>query len=117
MQNHTARDVKKTLLRLAARSGKVTSKKLTFTAGMRTITEKAAKGKPATGKALRHLEAEGRLLIHEPENKRKARSYTLLTGRAHRYHKKKNNAKKRRINKKRIIRGNGLRAPDVPRLH
>src|SRR5215217_9361593 len=87
MRGYTVRDVEEAMLRLAARWGKVTSQGVWFTAGLRTITDEAGKGKPATGKAIRHLEAEGRLLIHEPESGRKARSYTLLVGRAHRYHK------------------------------
>jgi hypothetical protein len=87
MRGYTVRDVEEAMLRLAARWGKVTPQGVRFTAGLRTITDEAGKGKPATGKAIKHLEAEGRLLIHEPEGGRKARSYTLLAGRAHRYHK------------------------------
>src|SRR5215212_1178360 len=120
MRGYTVRDVEEAMLRLAARWGKVTSQGVWFTAGLRTITDEAGKGKPATGKAIRHLEAEGRLLIHEPENGRQARSYTLLAGRARRYHKgEQDGAGGEHVTPELQVYarcGNGLRAPDVPRL-
>jgi len=120
MRGYTLRDVEEAMLRLASRWGKVTPQGLRFTAGLRTITDEAGKGKPATGKAIRHLEAEGRLLIHEPESGRKARSYTLLVGRAHRYHKGEHDgAGGKNVTQELQVYdrcGNGLRAPDVPRL-
>jgi Domain of unknown function (DUF3854) len=120
MRGYTARDVEEAMLRLAARWGKVTPQGVRFTAGLRTITDEAGKGKPATGKAIKHLEAEGRLLIHEPEGGQKARSYTLLVGRAHRYHKGgQGDAGVENVTPELQVCdpcGNGLRAPDVPRL-
>jgi hypothetical protein len=120
MRSYTVRDVEEAMLRLAARWGKVTPQGVRFTAGLRTITDEAGKGKPATGKAIRHLEAEGRLLIHKPEGGRKARSYTLLAGRAHRYHKGgQGGAGVENVTPELQVCdpcGNGLRAPDVPRL-
>jgi hypothetical protein len=108
------------MLRLAARWGKATPQGVRFTAGLRTITDEAGKGKPATSKAIRHLEAEGRLLIHEPEGGRKARSYTLLVGRAHRYHKGRQGGTGVENATPELQAcdpcGNGLRAPNVPRL-
>jgi hypothetical protein len=120
MRGHTLRDVEDAMLRLASRWGKVTPQGIRFTAGLRTITDEAGKGKPATGKAIRHLEAEGRLLIHEPESGRKARSYTLLVGRARRYHKGEHDgAGGENVTRELQVYdrcGNGLRAPNVPRL-
>jgi len=119
MRGYTARDVEEAMLRLAARWGKVTPQGVRFTAGLRTITDEAGKGKPATGKAIKHLEAEGRLLIHEPEGGRKARSYTLLVGRARRYHKGEGDAAGENVTSELRVcnpSGNGLRAPEVPRL-
>jgi hypothetical protein len=120
MRGYTVRDVEEAMLRLAARWGKVTPQGVRFTAGLRTITDEAGKGKPATGKAIKHLEAEGRLLIHEPEGGRKARSYTLLAGRAHRYHKGGMGAAGGENVTPELLEcdpcGNGLRAPNVPRL-
>jgi len=120
MRGYTVRDVEEALLRLAARWGKVTPQGVRLTAGLRTITDEAGKGKPATGKAIRHLEAEGRLLIHEPESGRQARSYTLLAGRARRYHKgEQDGAGGENVTPELQVYGrggNGLRAPDVPRL-
>jgi hypothetical protein len=119
MRGYTLRDVEEAMLRLASRWGKVTPQGVRFTAGLRTITDEAGKGKPATGKAIRHLEAEGRLLIHEPESGRKARSYTLLVGRARRYHKGEGDVGEEKVTPELRVcvrSGNGLRAPDVPRL-
>jgi Domain of unknown function (DUF3854) len=120
MRGYTLRDVEEAMLRLAARSGRVTAQGVRFTAGSRTISDEAGKGKPATGKAITHLEAEGRLLIHEPEGGRKARSYTLLAGRAHSYHKGRRGGGGVENATPELQecdpRGNGLRAPDVPRL-
>src|SRR5918995_554028 len=119
MRGYTVRDVEEAMLQLAARWGKVTPQGVRFTAGLRTITDEAGKGKPATGKAIKHLEAEGRLLIHEPETGRKARSYTLLVGRARRYHKGEGDAAGVNVTSELRVcdpSGNGLRAPDVPRL-
>jgi len=120
MRGYTVRDVEEAMLRLATRGGKVTPQGVQFTAGLRTIADEAGKGKPATGKAIRHMEAEGRILIHEPDGGRKARSYTLLAGRAHRYHKG-GQGSARVDNATPELQacdpcGNGLRAPDVPRL-
>src|SRR5829696_3051032 len=90
-RGHSGRDVEDAMLRLTARRGKLTPEGLQLThTGVREIADEAAKSKPSTMKAIRHLEAEGRLLIHQPEGGRKARSYTLLGGRADCYHKGSN---------------------------
>jgi hypothetical protein len=120
-RGHSARDVEDALLRLAARRGKLTREGLQLThTGVREIADEAARSKPSTMNAIRHLHAEGRLLIHEPEGGRKARSYTLLAGRADCYHKGSDATAaegKATGELQRCVRcGKGLRPPDVPRL-
>jgi hypothetical protein len=119
-RGYSARDVEDAMLRIAARSGKLTPEGLQFTAGVRTISDESARSRPSTMKAIRHLKAEGRILIHEPEGDRKARSYTLLTGRADLYHKGRGSKAGGGYVTPELQRcdpsGKGLRAPDVPRL-
>jgi len=120
-RGHSARDVEDALLRLAARRGKLTPEGLQLThTGVREIADEAARSKPSTIKAIRHLEAEARLHIHEPEGGRKARSYTLLAGRADLYHKGNGGAAAEGKATRELQRcdpsGKGLRDPDVPRL-
>ena len=120
-RGHSGRDVEDAMLRLTARRGKLTPEGLQLThTGVREIADEAAKSKPSTMKAIRHLEAEGRLLIHQPEGGRKARSYTLLGGRADCYHKGSNHTTTEGKATGKLQRcvpcGKRLRPPDVPRL-
>lgn len=81
-RGHTARDVKDALITLAARSGKVEADAVVVRVGLRTLSDTAAKSKDSTGKAVKHLEADGQIEVLPPEDKTKARRYRLLLPRA-----------------------------------
>jgi hypothetical protein len=118
-RGHTVRDVEKGLIKLGARGGRATDRGIHITVGVRTIALAAAKGKPATMRALSHLEAAGRLEVHESPGGRASRSYTLLlpagaAGRAHRYHEGRGNTEAEQATYELQgygHRGNGLRSP------
>jgi len=123
MRGYSARDVEEAMIRLAAKHGKLKQYGVEFRAGVRTISDEAGKGKPGVIKALRHLEAEGRIRIHQPKNPREARSYTLLRG-AQPVTTKRYGAStekdSKRVSEFIVVCGNGLRAPNcaptAPRL-
>jgi hypothetical protein len=81
-RGHTARDVKDALITLAAKSGKVEADAVVVRVGLRTLSDMAAKSKDSTGKAIKHLEADGQIEVLPPEDKTKARRYRLLLPRA-----------------------------------
>jgi hypothetical protein len=77
-RGHTARNVKRALIRLATRSGKLDGRGVVLRAGLRSLSEEAGVSKDSTGKAIKHLEAEGQIEVLAPEDKKKARRYRLL---------------------------------------
>jgi hypothetical protein len=81
-RGHTSRDVKDALLTLAAKSGKVEADAVVVRVGLRTLSDMAAKSRDSTGKAVKHLAADGQIEILPPEDKTKARRYRLLLPRA-----------------------------------
>lgn len=82
MRGHTARDVMKVLIDAAVRHGKPKDSGIDVRISTRTLAELAATSRPSTGKALRHLQAEGLITILEAGAEDKARTYRLLVGRA-----------------------------------
>lgn len=119
MRGYSARDVEEAMIRLAEKHGKLNRDGVKFRAGVRTISDEAGKGKPGVIKALKHLEAEGRIRIHQPKNPKEARSYTLLKG-AQVVTTKRYGASTERGSETeleaRLVYGNVLRAPTSPRL-
>lgn len=82
MRGHTARDVMKVLIDAAVRHGKPKASGIDVRVSTRTLALAAATSRPSTGKALRHLRAEGLIEILEAGAADKARTYRLLVGRA-----------------------------------
>lgn len=77
-RGHTARNVKRALTRIATRSGKLEAGAVVVRAGLRSLSEESGVSKDSTGKAIKHLEADGQIEVLPPENKKKARRYRLL---------------------------------------
>lgn len=82
MRGHTARDVMKVLIDAAVRHGKPKAAGVDVRISTRTLALAAATSRPSTGKALRHLQAEGLITILEAGAADKARTYRLSVGRA-----------------------------------
>jgi hypothetical protein len=120
-RGHTCRDVEKAAIERATKSGVVTEEGIYFTFDVRSWSLAAAKSRPSVIKAIKNLEAEGRIKRSEIEREEgRAAGYILLTARDILYQYGQREPREGRVDSLHNVTsdrsGKGCRAPSPPRL-